>query len=203
MSAGYRGRGSGGVDDGGDMGATVADEVYREVSALTTGTASVSRAEAIRRVAEGLGKSVAAVSSAYYTGARRAEQAGDRAHPPSGRRGQDARRPGSPALYAEMLPLVEAGATVRQAARRFGGDADEVAEIAAGFLRWREEEGDIDADEPSALTELEDELADARRTITLLRAKNEALADALHSVIQAAQRARNTLDTNDRAADED
>lgn len=122
------------------MGATVADEVYREVTELTSGAGGLSRAEAIRRVAAGMGKSVAAVSSAYYSGARRAGAAAAQAEPRHGRRGQEARKPGSPALYLEMLPLVEAGATVRQAARRFGGDADEVEEIAAGFLRWREEE---------------------------------------------------------------
>ncbi len=192
------------------MGATVADEVYREVTALTTGVGGLSRAEAIRRVAEGLEKSVAAVSSAYYSGARRAESAGEDADEPrQARRGQDARRPGSPALYAEMLPLVEAGATVRQAARRFGGDADEVAEIAAGFVRWRDEQhddvddedgddsGDLD-DTVLSMADLEVELTEARRTIAILESRNAALTDALQEMFQAAQRARNTLHINDR-----
>lgn len=93
------------------------------------------------------------------------------------------RNPGSPALYVEMLPLVEAGASVEQAARRFGGDADEVDEIAAGFLRWqREEAGEQDGRERLAralaaaeqrISDLEDEnrmyrrrMADLRRLIT-------------------------------------
>lgn len=96
------------------------------------------------------------------------------------------RNPGTPALYAEMLPLVEAGATVKQAARRFGGDAEEVDEIAAGFLRWQAEEGDEDADDDLARA-----LATAEERIAELADENRALrrrlADLRRLVTQAAR----------------
>ncbi len=163
------------------MAATVADEVYREVQSLTEGGEVASRAEAIRRVAEGLGKSVAAVSSAFYTGRRRARDGSAGAQEPgSGRRGREGHR-GSPALYAEMLPLVEAGATVRQAARRFGGGADEVADIAAGFVRWRAQE--------VAGTAADDAVAEAQERIDALEEENRDLRRDLAQAQQTISRA--------------
>lgn len=169
-------------DKGEPVAATVADEVYREVQSLTESGEVASRAEAIRRVAEGLGKSVSAVSSAFYTGQRRARDGSPEARESgTGRRGREGHR-GSPALYAEMLPLVEAGATVRQAARRFGGDADEVADIAAGFVRWSEQEvaGSAAAD---------DAAAEARERIDALEEENRELRRALAQAQQTISRA--------------
>jgi hypothetical protein len=95
--------------------------------------------------------------------------------------------PGTPSLYAEMLPLVEAGATVQQAARRFGADADEVEEIAEGFLRWRENES-VAAGDDDALTaahariaELEDENRALRRRLEDLRGLIRRAGDVLES----------------------
>lgn len=185
------------------MVATVADEVYREVLSLTEGGEVASRAEAIRRVAEGLGKSVAAVSSAFYTGQRRARSGSTQTQEPgTGRRGREGHR-GSPALYAEMLPLVEAGATVRQAARRFGGDADEVADIASGFVRWRDQEGggpvvdvdadidadDTDADADGASAELHEAVADVQERIDALEEENRDLRRDLARAQQTISRA--------------
>lgn len=166
------------------MAATVADEVYREVQSLTEGGEVASRAEAIRRVAEGLGKSVSAVSSAFYSGQRRAREGSAAAQEPgTGRRGREGHR-GSPALYAEMLPLVEAGATVRQAARRFGGDADEVADIAAGFVRWQEQEvaGTAADDAQERIDALEQENRDLRRDLAQAQ---QAISRAL-AILQSA-----------------
>jgi transposase-like protein len=122
---------------------TVSEDVYERVQALSAGEPGLSRAEAIRRVARQLGRTPAATSSAYYAGARRA--AGGASRGPAAPAAAPA-RPDAPArssghsdagrLYARMLPLVEAGASVEQAARRFGSE-DDVPAIAAGFERWR------------------------------------------------------------------
>lgn len=180
------------------MAATVADEVYREVQSLTEGGEVATRAEAIRRVAEGLGKSVAAVSSAFYTGQRRAKAQGAEAQEPgTGRRNREGHR-GSPALYAEMLPLVEAGATVQQAARRFGGDADEVDEIASGFLRWREQEGagaitdlDFETDDIDGAddADLDSAVAEVQERIDALEEENRDLRRDLARAQQTISRA--------------
>jgi hypothetical protein len=100
---------------------------------------------AIRQVASELGKSEAAVRSAYYAARRRrsgepgtaragaaaAEMAAPRAH----------HRPAAPParpdeLYGEMLPLVDAGMTPSQAAHRLGYEED-AAQVARAFGRWR------------------------------------------------------------------
>lgn len=127
------------------MTRTVAEEIYARVRALSAGSAGLSRAEAIRRVAADLGRTASATSSAYYAGARRAgastrdasaaevpapalTEAPDAPERSSGH--SDAGR-----LYEQMLPLVEAGGSVEQAARRFSA-ADDVDATAAGFRRW-------------------------------------------------------------------
>jgi hypothetical protein len=104
--------------------------------------------------------------------------------------------PASPTLYAEMLPLVEAGATVQQAARRFGGDADEVEEIADGFLRWRA--GDS-VDSPPVAERSSDSGSDAaleaaRRRIAHLEDENRALRRRLSDLRELTDRARGILD---------
>jgi hypothetical protein len=165
------------------MPETVADQVFARVEALLAEGGASSRAEAIRRVADEMDRSVSATSSAYYAGARKA-RAGDDEPPAAERRGaRAASRRESAALYAEMLPLVEAGATVEQAARRFGGDEEDAEKIAAGFARWlARQEGDAatEADARVAgleaeIRELRGQLADAREAIARARA---ALASA-------------------------
>src|SRR5680860_1242053 len=118
------------------MSTTVADQVYARVTALTGADPGMTRASAIRAVSAEMGRSVPATSSAFYAGAKRAEAAAAASAPTRGRRTAVAGHPDAPALYAKMLPLIEAGATVEQAARRFG-DEETVIEIAAGFSRWR------------------------------------------------------------------
>lgn len=97
--------------------------------------------------------------------------------------------PGTPALYAEMLPLVEAGATVKQAARRFGADAEEVEEIAEGFIRWRD--GD-DADPDAAAGD--GARGDAERRVAELEAENRALRRRLADLRDLVQRAQRVVD---------
>ena len=102
---------------------------------------------------------------------------------------------GSPTLYAEMLPLVEAGATIEQAARRFGDD-DGVAEIAAGFIRWRaREQGDLSGDPSVALARLADELHAAQNRIAALEAEGRGLRRELQRAQQAIARARVILES--------
>ena len=123
------------------MTATVADQVFARVSSLTGADPSMTRAEAIRAVSAEMGRSVPATSSAFYAGAKRAEPPAPVEAPRTRARPKRtaAAAHSVPALYAEMLPLVEAGATVEQAARRFG-DEEGVAEIAEGFRSWRASE---------------------------------------------------------------
>jgi hypothetical protein len=100
--------------------------------------------------------------------------------------------PGSPALYAEMLPLVEAGATVQQAARRFGADADEVEEIADGFDRWRSGE---DGGQVEHLPDPEAALEVSRRRIAHLEDENRALRRHLADLRDLIGRAQTILDS--------
>lgn len=160
------------------MTSTVGDQVYARVTALVAADAGMSRAQALRTVADEMGRSVPATSSAFYAGAKRARETGAAAEPPArgGRRSRASGTLDTTRLYAEMLPLVEAGATVEQAARRFG-DEDDVEEIAAGFSRW------IERDQASAAT------AGTDARIAALEAENRALREALdraRAILEAA-----------------
>jgi hypothetical protein len=167
------------------MAETVADQVFGRVEALMGDGSVASRAAAIRLVAGEMDRSVSATSSAYYAGARKAREAAP-AEPAAPER-EPRRAPGgratgrrdSTALYAEMAPLVEAGATVEQAARRFGGDEEQAEEIAAGFTRWLARQGGAAEPAPgdggrvaaleAELDGLRGELERARRTIARAR----------------------------------
>jgi hypothetical protein len=147
------------------MAETVADQVFARVEALMSEGAVASRAEAIRRVAEEMDRSVSATSSAYYSGARKLREPAAAEPAVPARQVRASGRRESAALFAEMLPLVEAGATVEQAARRFGGDEEHAGEIAAGFTRWLERQGGAaEAAEPDdrRLAALEAEVRDLR-----------------------------------------
>lgn len=185
------------------MSSSVADQVFAQVQAVCTDE-GVSRAEAIRRVAARTGRSPSAVSSAYYSGSRRARATpAPRAGRPAGRRsGRTGVHSDAPALFEEMLPLVEAGATVEQAARRFGDDDESAVDIAAGFSRWiargggRRGEGAAAAAAPDPrLKELERELKDAQERITALEADNRGLRRDLTRARQAITRVRAILDS--------
>lgn len=157
------------------MAETVADQVYARVEALMAQGSAASRAEAIRGVADEMDRSVSATSSAFYAGARKARDAAPEPEPgvaeAAARSSRSSARRDSPALYAEMLPLVEAGATIEQAARRFGGDEEDAEEIAAGFTRWLARQ-DAPAVEPGADTRiaaLEAEVRGLRRDLARAR----------------------------------
>jgi hypothetical protein len=150
------------------MAETVADQVFARVEALMAEGAVASRAAAIRRVADEMDRSVSATSSAYYSGARKAREAGDAEPAAPAPQGRAAGRRESAALYAEMLPLVEAGATVEQAARRFGGDEEQAGEIAAGFARWLKRQGraaEAAPDGGGRVAALEAEVRELRREL--------------------------------------
>jgi hypothetical protein len=166
---------------------TIADQVFARVEALMSEGGSASRAAAFRVVADEMDRSVSATSSAYYAGARKArdaapEGAAEPAARPRAGRGSSRRE--ASALYAEMLPLVEAGATVEQAARRFGGDEEDAEEIAAGFARWlARQEGAAEPAAGARLAELETELQDVRAELARAR---EAIARAREALDSAA-----------------
>lgn len=172
------------------MSATVADQVFARVTALTGADPALTRAAAIRAVSTEMGRSVPATSSAFYAGAKRAEPPAAPAAPvrTRGKRGASGGHPDPPALYADMLPLVEAGATVEQAARRFG-DEDSVAEIAAGFSRWREREQPTPA--PVATAPSGDVLA----RLASVEAENRILRGELTRAHQALRRVRAIVET--------
>ena len=169
------------------MAETVADQVFARVEALMSEGAVASRAAAIRRVADEMDRSVSATSSAYYAGARKAREAED-AGPPERTAGSSrSTRRDSSALYAEMLPLVEAGATVEQAARRFGGDDEAAEEIAAGFGRWLARQGGAAEAGPgpeARVAALEAEVRDLRRELARAR---QAIARAEAVLASAAE----------------
>ncbi|HEX2508655.1 MAG TPA: hypothetical protein VHK23_10070 [Miltoncostaeaceae bacterium] len=172
------------------MAETVADQVFVRVEALMSEGAVASRAAAIRRVAEEMDRSVSATSSAYYSGARKlretaaAEPAAVESAVPA-RQGRASGRRESAALYAEMLPLVEAGATVEQAARRFGGDEEHAGEIAAGFTRWLERQRRAAEAAPppddGRVAALEAEVRDLRRELDRARRAISSAREILES----------------------
>lgn len=163
---------------------TVADQVFARVSALTDAQPGMTRAAAIRSVSTEMGRSVPATSSAFYAGARRAE-APPAPDPAPARPRRSAER-AAPGLYAQMLPLVEAGATVEQAARRFG-DEETVAEIAAGFTRWRRSE------QPPAPSEAPP--GDLVARLASVEAENRVLRSELSRAHQALRRVRAIVET--------
>jgi hypothetical protein len=164
---------------------TVGEEVFERVEALTAGPSALGRTEAIRRVAEEMGRTAGATSSAYYAAARRAAAA--EPDQPESERDAPGRSSGhsdAGRLYAEMLPLVEAGGSIEQAARRFGSE-DDVPAIAAGFRRWlsREQGG---PDEPVRRRRHQD--PEAR--IVALEAENRGLRNELGRARRALERIR-------------
>jgi hypothetical protein len=183
------------------MAKSVGEQVFSRVEEMTASGGVASRAEAIRRVAAEMDRSVAATSSAFYAGARRAraaEAAAPAAPRPKGRERGAGRHSDAPKLYAEMLPLVEAGATIEQAARRFG-DEEGVPEIAAGFARWLERERHPAAPAAQAgpdprVAQLERAGRDAQARITALEAENRELRRELTRARQAITRVRAILD---------
>ncbi len=90
-------------------------------------------------------------------------------------------------LFAEMLPLVEAGATIEQAARRFGDD-DEADAIAAGFTRWLLDERER-PDEKTAGA-----LREARSRIAALEGEVRGLKKDLARTHRAVGRMRTIAD---------
>jgi hypothetical protein len=165
---------------------TVGEEVFERVQALTAGPAALGRTEAIRRVAEEMGRTAGATSSAYYAAARRAAAAAPEAEPDAP--GRSSGHSDAGRLYAEMLPLVEAGGSIEQAARRFGSE-DDVPAIAAGFRRWlsREQGG---AAGRGARRRHED--PEAR--IVALEAENRGLRNELARARRALERIRTLAD---------
>ena len=168
------------------MRMTIADEVLAKVERLADADPKMSQAAAIRTVAEEMGRSVSATSSAF-TRARRARDGSRAARAPVTDRPRTAGHANGPALYAEMLPLVEAGATVEQAARRFG-DEDAAAEIAAGFARWADRTAGGDADGRSAAAPALRALGDAEARIASLEAENRTMRRDLTRASQALRR---------------
>jgi hypothetical protein len=162
---------------------TIADQVFARVEALMSEGGSASRAAAFRVVADEMDRSVSATSSAYYAGARKARDAAPAAEPEARpRAGRGSSRREASTLYAEMLPLVEAGATVEQAARRFGGDEEDAEEIAAGFARWLARQEGAAAPGPGArLAALEAEVSDLRAELDRAREAIVRARDALDS----------------------
>lgn len=175
------------------MPRTVADEVFGRVEELAAGPRALPRGQAIRRVAEEMGRTEGATRSAYYAARRARLSAVDDADESAAR----GHHHDSQSLFAEMLPLVEAGGSVEQAARRFG-DEDSVSGIAAGFRRWLAREGiplaepldDVArADGPgSALSAAEDKVA-------ALEAENRALRHDLARARSAINRAGAILES--------
>lgn len=161
------------------MTRTVAEEIYERVEALSAATPGLRRSEAIRSVARELGRTASATSSAYYAGARRAATSDPEGPGPVA---DLVARPDAPArssghsdagrLYARMLPLVEAGASVEQAARRFGGE-DDVPAMAAGFARWRARQQrleDAGGEDGARVVALEAEVRGLRRELARTQA---------------------------------
>ena len=148
----------------------------------------VSQAEAIRQVAKEMGRGESATASAFYSAVRRQRSTkrdgSHRQERPSHRHSQ---------LYSEMLPLVEAGASAEQAARRFGAE-DDVEAIAEGFEEWREGElGDF-APDLTPTSSVERQLAAAEARIVTLEAANRILMRDLEHSRRTLRRIRENVD---------
>lgn len=173
------------------MARTVGEEVFERVEALTSGPAALRRTEAIRRVAEEMGRTPAATSSAYYAAARRAGASEPEARPRAGAAHEAPSRSSGHSdaarLYAEMLPLVEAGGSIEQAARRFGSE-DDVPAIAAGFRRWLSRE-----QRAGALVGPRRRHDDPEARIVALEAENRGLRNELNRTRRALDRVRTII----------
>jgi hypothetical protein len=127
---------------------------------------------AVRRVAQATGRSESSVRSAYYAARR---DRGDA--PPHGTQ--------NPHIYAEMAPLVEAGVSPVQAARRLGSDKS-AERVAEGFARWLAGRGDARGEEDGVLARL----GDLERENRELRAALEEARRALARIADLADAAR-------------
>jgi hypothetical protein len=176
------------VTDGqGKSSGGIGEEVRRRVQERVERD-GVSQAEAIRQVAKQMGRGESATASAFYGAVRRQRSKkrdrSRRQERPSHRHSQ---------LYSEMLPLVEAGASAEQAARRFGAE-DDIEAIAEGFEEWRESElGDLAPDLPPS-SPLERQLAAAEARIVTLEAANRILMRDLEHSRRTLRKIRASVD---------
>lgn len=182
------------------MSASVGQDIFERVEALVRAE-GLRRTEAIRQVAKELSRTAAATSSAYYNTARRVarvEPDPEPTHTPGGHmplpalapRPQDAERSSrhgdAASLYAEMLPLVEAGGSIEQAARRFARE-DDVHVIAAGFRRW------LAREQPAIAGQ-----TDPATRVVILEAEVRGLRRELARCERALDRVRTALDDLER-----
>lgn len=168
----------------------VSDEVLDRVRERIAGGERPT--EAIRAVASEMNRSEGSTSSAYYAALRRERQRTE-----SGRRHQrQGDRHDAGSLYREMLPLVEAGASPQQAARRFGGDDVDAEAVATGFERWQERES-VTAD-PEEIAEataaINLDLINAEDRLRALEAENRTLRREVVRARQALTRVRAIVD---------
>jgi len=166
----------------------VGEEIRQRVEELA-GEDGITQAEAIRRVAREMGRGEPATASAFY-GAQRRQRERERERP---RRRQDRGGTRHTQLYSEMLPLVEAGASPEQAARRFGAEED-VEAIAVGFEEWRADESlggveDLPPEDPT-----DRRLAAAEARIVTLEAANRILMRDLEHARRTLRRIRANAD---------
>jgi hypothetical protein len=163
-----------------DTRTSSSDDIHARVLAVVDAQ-GVSQAEGIRIVAKELGRTPSSTSSAFYSAARRARTTAARHHSD---------------LYAEMLPLVEAGASPQQAARRFGQDED-VAAIAAGFEAWRggaDFEAGLDSEQETGTRRRQ---GDAAARLASLEAENRVLRADLGRANQTIARIRAIVEAAD------
>ncbi len=165
-------------------------ETLDRVRGLIEADDSLSGAAAIRRVAAEMNRTEAAVSSAYYTALRR-ERAETELSRSGTRRQRQSDRRDAISLYRDMLPLVEAGASPHQAARRFGGEDVHAEAVAAGFARWYDRDA-RDAGQPTGQTDTR--LDDAEARLASLDAENRTLRRQLTRSRQALTRVRAIVD---------
>ena len=173
---------------------TISEDIHRRVGALVDAE-GVTQAEAIRRVAAEMGRTPSSTSSAFYAGKRAAEaRDADADERSSGGRRQARSGPRHHRqLFAEMLPLVEAGASAAQAARRFGQDED-IEAIAAGFEEWRSGMDDTAGAREGSRGAPRLRLEDAEARIASLEAENRVLRGDLGRAKQALARLRVIID---------
>ncbi|MGI9538758.1 MAG: hypothetical protein ACR2N6_01250 [Miltoncostaeaceae bacterium] len=168
----------------------VSDEVLERVRGRIAGGDRPT--SAIRAVASEMGRSEGSTSSAYYAALRRERKRGDG----GSRRQRQGDRHDAASLYREMLPLVEAGASAQQAARRFGGDDVDAAAVATGFERWHKQESATA--EPEEIAEatvaISLDLINAEDRLEALEAENRTLRREVVRARQALTRVRAIVD---------